>query len=98
MDMTGGELTRRVVGVSLPRSVQRENSYTVHATSIQVNHMRAVATVGQQAMFDVTELKNLQRELELSNPAVSESLNLIYNTVAMSIARSVARFGAGMGG
>jgi len=91
-------LAPRTVGVPLPRSVQRENSYIVQATSIQVNRMRATATVGQQAMFDVTELKNLQRELELNNPAASESLNLIYSTVAMSIARSVARFGAEMGG
>lgn len=96
--MTGGELTRRTVGVPLPRTMQRENSNTMHATSNQVNRLRATVTVTQQAMFDVTELKNLQRELELSNPAASEFLNLIYTTAAMSIARSVARFGAEMGG
>jgi hypothetical protein len=68
------------------------------ATGVQVTALRAIAGVGEQAMFDVTQVKRTQRELEQMNPDAAEVIALIANTTCMAIARSVNRFGFELGG
>jgi hypothetical protein len=93
-----GELIRRNVGVPVPRSTQKVLGTIVNETRLQHAATRAMSSAGQQAMFDVVELKNTQRELEHVNPDAAGDLALIASTVSMAIARSVQRFGSELGG
>ena len=68
------------------------------AAGVQVTIDRAITGVGEQAMFDVVQVKRTQRELEQLCPDASAELNLIASTTCMSIARSIARFGFDIGG
>ena len=93
-----GELIRRQVGVAVPRGTQRALSTIVNETRLEHATTRAITSVGEQAMFDVAQIKRTQRELEHMNPDAAEALNLIASTVTMAIARSVHRFGSELGG
>lgn len=93
-----GELVQRQVGVTVPRGTQKVLGTIVNETRLQQAATRAITSVGEQAMFEIAQLKRTQRELEHLNPDAAEALNLIATTVSMSIARSVHRFGSELGG
>jgi hypothetical protein len=93
-----GELIRRSVSVAVPRTTQRALGTIVNETRLQQAATRAITSVGEQAMFEIAQLKRTQRELEQAIPDAAEALNLIATTVSMSIARSVHRFGSELGG
>jgi hypothetical protein len=93
-----GDLIRRQVAVTVPRRTQRVLGAIVNETRLEHATTRAIAAVGQQAMFDITDVKRTQRELEHLNPDAAEALSLIASTVTMAIARSVQRFGSELGG
>jgi hypothetical protein len=93
-----GEVIRRSVGVPVTRATQRTLSTINNETRVQFAASQAISAVGKQAMFDVLDVKNTQRELEHINPDAAEALNLIASTVTMAIARSVHRFGSELSG
>jgi len=80
--------------------VQREAQAAViqaaARTQVEQAGIRAVSAVAEFAMSEVTYLKRMQGELEKTCPDATEALALIANTAAMSIARSVHRFGSEM--
>jgi len=92
-----GELIPRPTGVAVTKGAQRALGNIIDETRLEHATTRAIASVGTQAMFDVTEIKRTQRELENLNPDAAEALNLIATTVTMAIARSVHRFGSELG-
>lgn len=77
---------------SLERATQRETN-AIHAqTRTQVTKGQAMTAAGKQAMFNVLDLKQTQKELELVNPSAAELLNLVANSVGMEIVASTRRF------
>ena len=99
--MSSNQVARR--SSSAP-ALRRRNAYEqaiegIHGeTAVQVTAQRALAGVGDQAMYDVTQVKQTQRQLEQMNPDAAEAIAIIANTTCMAIARSVARFGYDIGG
>jgi hypothetical protein len=96
-----GELVRRSYHVPASRraSPYEQAGTAIHAeTGLQVTVTRAMAMAGQSAMFDVLDLANTRKDLELVNPLAAETLGLIANTVGMEIANSVRRFCFEIGG
>lgn len=92
-----GELIPRQAGVAIPRRAERVLGNIVTETRLEHAAIRAITSVGEQALFDLAQMKRTQRELEQMQPDATAELNLIANTVAMAIARSVNRFGSEMG-
>lgn len=93
-----GEITRRQ---SLPPMSRRARSALIavaEETQIEQAGSRAISAVSEYAMSEVAYLKRMQGELEKAVPDASEALAMIANTAALSIARSVHRFGQEIGG
>jgi hypothetical protein len=66
-------------------------------TRMQQASMRAIEAVSQSAMYEVVQIKRMQRELEQQVPEATDALNLIATTATMAIAHSVARFAQEIG-
>jgi len=92
-----GELARRPFQTPVARHTQNTLRDMVDASRIEQAALRAVTSIGNQAMFNVLEIKNTQHQLEMANPAASAELNLIAATVCNAIAVSVQRFSAEIG-
>lgn len=89
-----GELARHRRPAAVARETQAAINVLAARSQIEQAGIRAVSTVAEFAMNEVTYLKRMQTELERSCPDASEALAVIANTAAMSIARSVHRFGS----
>jgi hypothetical protein len=92
------DLSRRPTSVPVPRGTRAALGTIVNEARLQQAATRALTTVGENAMFEVAQLKRTQRDLEQTFPEASEALNLIANCTAMAIARSVNNFGSGLTG
>jgi len=92
-----GELLPRRQYPMLPRDAERAITRLAAQTHVERAGARATSAVAEYAMSEVSHLKRMQGELEKICPDATEALALIANTAAMSIARSVARFGNEIG-
>jgi len=97
MHNAGSDLVRRSVGVPVPRRAQAALRSMVNETRMQQASMRAIEAVSQSAMFEVVQIRRMQRELEQQVPEATEALALISTTATMAIAHSVARFAQEIG-
>src|SRR5947209_18212227 len=71
-----GELIPRNVSVAVSGKTGKRLAVVVNETRLQHAVSRAISSAGQAAMFDVAELKRVQRELENMNPDAADALNL----------------------
>lgn len=92
-----GELIPRSMSVAVPRRAQAALRSMVNETRMQQASMRAIEAVSQSAMYEVVQIKRMQRELEQQVPEATEALNLIATSATMAIAHSVARFAREVG-
>jgi hypothetical protein len=83
-----------------PMSRRARTALITVAEEMQIEQAgsRAISAVAEAAMSEVAYLKRTQMELEKACPDASEALALIANGAAMTIARSVSRFGQEIGG
>lgn len=91
-----GELIPRPMSVAVPRRAQAALRSMVNETRTQQASMRAIEAVTEAAMFEVVQVKRMQRELEQQVPEATEALNLIATSATMAIAHSVQRFSQGL--
>jgi hypothetical protein len=89
-----GELVQRRRVTLVQREAQVAMSELAARTHVEQAGIRATSAVAEFAMSEVTYLKRMQGEMEKACPDATEALALIANTAAMSIARSVHRFGS----
>lgn len=87
-----GELERRPNGIPIPKGSGRVLSRVRFGVEVEQVRIRAKTKVAEFAMWEVTDLKNMQRQLEQQQPDAAEALALIANTAINSMARSVAQF------
>ena len=92
-----GELIPRAFEMPVPRHTHKVLRAMVNETRMEQAAIRAVTRIGECGMFAVLEIKNTQKELELTNPAASEALGVIASTVSMAIASSIQRFASEIG-
>jgi hypothetical protein len=99
--MVSGELIRRSTSISAShrRAKYGRASDLIHAeTGLQLTVTRAMSTAGRGGMFEVLDIENTRKELELMNPVAAEALGLIAKTVEMEITQSIRRFCFELGG
>jgi hypothetical protein len=92
-----GELAPRPFMTPVTRNTHNALRGMANAALIEQAALRAVTSIGNQAMFSVLEIKRTQQQLELADPAASAELNLIAATVCTAIAASVQRFTSEIG-
>lgn len=97
MHNAGSDLVRRSVGVPVPRRAQAALRSMVNETRMQQASMRAIEAATQAAMFEVVQIKRMQRELEQQVPEATEALSMIATSATVAIAHSVARFAQEIG-
>jgi hypothetical protein len=95
--MSGSEMVPRAYNTPAPRRVRNALHGLTNETRFEQASIRAISRIGEAGMFAVIEVKNMQRDLELSNPAASAELSAISATVCMAIAASINRFAQDVG-
>lgn len=92
MQNTGGDLVRRSLGVPASRSTRRVLHDLDSEARTERAAMRALTSVGEEALFDVLRLQQTFQQLELSQPAASGELHMVYSITARALAQRVQRF------
>lgn len=88
----GQEIERRAKSLPLPRGAARELNQVRYDVEMQQVKIGAKTRVAEFAMWEVVDIKTVQRQLEQQQPDAAEALALIANTALHSIARSVAHY------
>lgn len=91
--MSGGELTRRSIGVPVSGSARREMRAVINHMRSAQTVIRAIDTVTTEAQSAALRIKSNQMQLELALPAASPELNLITAAGCMALVRVVQNFG-----
>lgn len=91
--MSGGELSRRTIGVPVSGSARREMRAVINHMRTTQTVIRAVDTVTTEAQSAALRIKSNQMQLELALPAASAELNLISAAGCMALVRVVQNFG-----